>query len=89
MTKLTIDDKKKLDSFFQKHQLFTDSDVQEFAEENNLPYRTTYNYLFSLCHPNLKCAKCRYRGYAWDSYPCNKCRQNPHFDDCFDEGDEP
>lgn len=81
---LTENEVKLIIKFAKETNYISDSDVDDFCQENHISVRKTERVLFALSYPETDCIKCKNNGFAFDMHPCTCCSRNPNTKDLFE-----
>ena len=70
---------------YNANEFQTDSDIEDFAEENELEYGDVFQFLDKLQTAGTPCEKCKNIGYRYSMYPCNSCTRQPGMSDKYEK----
>ena len=69
MTKALEEELKK---FYESDKCRTDSNVEDFCDEHNLPYGEAFHLISKWSAPEC-CRTCKYVSFYCSMYPCTEC----------------
>ena len=76
--------KEEFKEKLQTNVFRTDSDLEDFAEEQGIDCGEVFDYLFVLQTIGTPCENCKNIGLRFSMSPCNCCSRNPAIQDRYE-----